>query len=150
MAEIDDVPTTGDHYDRTAALMKVLSHPVRLQILDLLRRRAECVCHLETVVQKPQPYISQQLAVLRSEGLVTDRKERQNVYYRVTDPEIMALLAVVLGPVSAGDLALRPLAGCPCPQCSAVAPISLRPDTPPWPKDRQGKETTCLSMTIVS
>jgi ArsR family transcriptional regulator len=125
MAEIDSVPATGDRYDRIAGLMKILSHPVRLQILDVLRRRAECVCHLETVVHKPQPYISQQLALLRSEGLVSDRKEGQNVYYRVSDPEIMALLAVVLDPVPANGQALGPLAGCPCPRCSAVAPIQL-------------------------
>lgn len=126
MAEIGRLAATDDRYDRLAGLMKILSHPVRLQILDLLRRRAECVCHLETVVQKPQPYISQQLAVLRSEGLVSDRKEGQNVYYRVTDPEIIALLAVVLGPVPANGQALRPFSGCPCPQCSALAPIELR------------------------
>ena len=55
-------------YEEIANRLKLLSHPVRLQILDALRREARCVCHLETVLQRPQPYISQQLAVLRSEG----------------------------------------------------------------------------------
>lgn len=112
-----------DRYDRMANLMRVLSHPVRLHILDLLRRHAECVCHLETVLQRPQPYISQQLAILRSEGLVNDRKEGQNVYYRVTDPEAMALLAVLLGPVPSNGEDTRPLAGCPCPQCTVSTPV---------------------------
>ena len=110
-------------YEEIANRLKLLSHPVRLQILDVLRREAACVCHLETALERPQPYISQQLAVLRSEGLVTDRKEGQNVYYRVTDPALAVLLTAVLGPAPNGDQ--RPLAGCPCPQCSTIAPITL-------------------------
>ena len=112
-------------YEEIANRLKLLSHPVRLQILDALRGDAACVCHLETALQRPQPYISQQLAVLRSEGLVTDRKEGQNVYYRVTDPAVAALLTAVLGPVKIGSPFTRPLPGCPCPQCSIHAPITL-------------------------
>ena len=110
-------------YEEIANRLKLLSHPVRLQILDALRREAACVCHLETALQRPQPYISQQLAVLRSEGLVTDRKEGQNVYYRVTDVALAELLTALLGPVTAAEQRL--LVGCPCPACSAAAPISL-------------------------
>lgn len=112
-------------YEEVANRLKLLSHPVRLQILDALRGDAACVCHLETALQRPQPYISQQLAVLRSEGLVTDRKEGQNVYYRVSDPAVVALLAAVLGPVKTASPFTRALPGCPCPQCSTFAPITL-------------------------
>lgn len=110
-------------YEEIANRLKLLSHPVRLQILDVLRREAACVCHLETALERPQPYISQQLAVLRSEGLLTDRKEGQNVYYRLADAALVELLAALLGPVAAAEQ--RPLAGCPCPACSSRAPISL-------------------------
>lgn len=112
-------------YEAIANRLKLLSHPVRLQILDALRSDAACVCHLETALRRPQPYISQQLAVLRSEGLITDRKEGQNVYYRVTDPTVAALLTAVLGPPQIASPFTRPLAGCPCPQCSTFAPITL-------------------------
>ena len=115
----------ADSYERVANLMKVLSHPVRLQILNVLRCDAECVCHLEVVLQKPQPYISQHLALLRSEGLVSDRKEGQNVYYRLSDPEVESLLAVVLGPVPSNGHNQRPLSGCSCPKCMSFAPIAL-------------------------
>ncbi len=131
-------PAIVDPYDRIANLMKVLSHPVRLHILDLTRRDAECVCHLETVLHRPQPYISQQLAILRSEGLVSDRKDGQNVYYRVTDSEITSLLAILLGPVPANGLESRPLSGCPCPQCTGMTQAELSQSLPAKRQEREG------------
>jgi len=117
-------------YEEIANRLKLLSHPVRLQILDALRNDDACVCHLETALRRPQPYISQQLAVLRSEGLVTDRKEGQNVYYRVSDPAVAALLTAVLGPVKNAGPFTYPVSGCPCPQRSARAPITFPQMTP--------------------
>lgn len=131
-------PAIVDPYDRIANLMKVLSHPVRLHILDLTRRDAECVCHLETVLHRPQPYISQQLAILRSEGLVSDRKDGQNVYYRVTDSEITSLLAILLGPVPVNGLESRPLSGCPCPQCTGMTQAELSQSLPAKRQEREG------------
>jgi DNA-binding transcriptional ArsR family regulator len=62
-------------YDDLAARFKALAHPVRLQILDMLRRGEACVCHMETALDKRQAYISQQLMVLRDAGLVDARKD---------------------------------------------------------------------------
>ena len=69
-----------DTYHDKAKLLKLLAHPMRLQILDLVRRSDECVCHLSAVLDKPQPYVSQQLAILREAGLIVDRKEGTNVF----------------------------------------------------------------------
>ena len=65
--------------------IKLLAHPERLRILDALRRDAECVCHLETLLGKPQPYVSQQLRILRDAGVIADEKQGQNVFYRLND-----------------------------------------------------------------
>ena len=105
--------TIGDQAGR----FKALGHPVRLQILEVLRRSPECVCHLEAALGKPQPYISQQLRVLREAGVIVDAKEGANVYYHLVDPGTARFLDVALGP--APQAGREPIAGCSCPKCSA-------------------------------
>lgn len=105
-------------YRDFANLFRLMAHPVRLQILDLLRRDAECVCHLSTVLGKPQPYVSQQLAVLRNAGLIVDQKDGNNVFYQLADERVMRQVAAAFG---AGAPAARVCAaGCPCPKCGAA------------------------------
>lgn len=111
------------HADR----FKLLSHPVRLQILDVLRRSPECVCHLEALLGKPQPYISQQLRLLREAGVVADSKEGLNVFYHLVDPQVAALLNAALGPVLPGERTLhQALPGCICPKCAAPLRQEIR------------------------
>lgn len=73
-------------------LFKTLMHPVRLQILEMLRNGEECVCHMEAALGLRQAYISQQLIVLREAGLVQDRREGWNIFYHVTQPAIYQVL----------------------------------------------------------
>ncbi len=105
-----------DPYHERANLLKVLAHPVRLQILDELRGNAECVCHLSALLNKSQPYVSQQLAVLRAAGLIEDEKEGANVYYKLVDRRAAGLVAATLG--RTGDCSGHTVrAGCICPKC---------------------------------
>lgn len=101
-------------YQSKAELFQILSHPVRLQILDALRRQPCCVCHLQALTHRPQAYVSQQLKVLREAGLVVDEKEGQNVYYRLCDQDVTALLSDTLEPVETSIV----LAECTCPKCT--------------------------------
>ncbi len=57
-------------YEDVAELLHLLSLPARLRIVDMLRRREECVCALQKALVRPQPYVSQQLRVLRKAGIV--------------------------------------------------------------------------------
>lgn len=100
-------------HQEASTLFHILSHQVRLRILDELRKDEACVCHLQAVLKRPQAYVSQQLRVLREADLVTDERDGMLVYYRLTDPELERLLDNVLGP--AGEPVC--LAGCPCPRC---------------------------------
>ncbi len=106
---------SDDLYRTVAGLCSLLSHPARLRILDELRRGEACVCHLQAVLGQPQPYISQQLRVLRDAGVVTDRREGNNIYYQLADERVIRLLEESLGQAGA---ATRPTA-CPCPRCQA-------------------------------
>ena len=111
-----------DAYRQQAALYQALAHPVRLRILSILARREACVCHLTAVLRKPQPYVSQQLSMLRDANLVTDRREGTLIYYRLQDERLAELLAAgrQLVPESGSpDLCEGPVPGCPCPRCQA-------------------------------
>jgi len=79
-------------YELEAEIAKALSHPVRLCILELLRDGEQCVCHITAALGLRQPYVSQQLAVLRAADLVTIRKEGLNIYYRVRDERVFDLM----------------------------------------------------------
>jgi len=100
-------------YPEASSLFHVLSHQARLRILDELRRREACVCHLQAVLKRPQAYVSQQLRVLREAGLVTDERDGILVYYYLTDGQVERLLEDVLG--RAGGP--RCVNGCTCPCC---------------------------------
>ncbi len=109
-------------FEEQARRFKLLGHSVRLQILDILRRDPECVCHLEAVLNRSQPYISQQLRILREADVVNDQKDGLNVYYHLVDPGVAALLDSALGPVQPDTRDKRTIApGCSCPHCVAPA-----------------------------
>ncbi len=100
-------------YRQATQLFHLLSHPARLHILDELRRGEACVCHLQALLGRPQPYISQQLRTLRDAGVIESRKLGQFVYYRLTDERVELLLQDTLGPVGKPPL----LPSCACPRC---------------------------------
>lgn len=68
-------------------LFKALSDETRLRIVALLSPGELCVCHLQQALQLPQPNVSRQLAILRSAGVVEDRREGTWVYYRLREQE---------------------------------------------------------------
>jgi DNA-binding transcriptional ArsR family regulator len=81
--------------ERISAVMKLLAHPDRMLLLCFLSQREMCVSELEEALDLHQPSLSQQLGVLRNEGVVATRKEGKNVYYSVADPELMQVLTAV-------------------------------------------------------
>ena len=108
--------------------IKLLAHRERLRILDALRRDAECVCHLSALLDKPQPYVSQQLLILRIAGVIRDEKEGQNVFYRLIDDELAAWIDCILdGPrdVAAGSPVHLAVEGCVCPKCNGGGHAAL-------------------------
>lgn len=113
--------STIPNYETLSSRLKLLAHPERLRILDVLRRDAECVCHLEALLDKPQPYVSQQLRSLRQAGLIMDEKEGQNVFYRLSNAEIRSWLEQILGPVNGEHPEMaqhKKLISCACPKCA--------------------------------
>ena len=77
-----------------ARFFKALAHPERIRILEVLVRGEQRVQELHETLGLEQSVVSQQLAVLRSNGIAVGRKEGVSVRYRVRDPLIAELLAV--------------------------------------------------------
>ncbi len=119
-------PSTIDDYPEAAELLKTIAHPERIHLLAALRDGPQCVCHLTALLGQRQPYVSQQLAYLREAGLVADYREGLNVYYRIREPRVFALLDTVgdiIGQPNAFrnvHISPRLLADCPCPRCTAA------------------------------
>jgi DNA-binding transcriptional ArsR family regulator len=116
-------------YKQQADLIGAMAHPTRLRILEILGESGECcVCHLTTILKQRQPYVSQQLMVLRNKGLVSDRKDGVMVYYRLVDPRVRDLIAMTRELLLKTDAAVAfaaiprsPVPGCPCPVCEAAS-----------------------------
>jgi DNA-binding transcriptional ArsR family regulator len=77
-----------------AGLFKALSHPGRIQILELLRGGELSVGELQSAIGGEASTVSQQLAVLRARDLVATRKAGTTIYYRLTDDATGRLLDV--------------------------------------------------------
>lgn len=84
-----------EHFQQAAQLFKALAHPARLGILEVLRNGEECVCHMEAVLGFRQAYLSQQLAVLRETGILQDRREGWNIYYRIVREDVLDILNAI-------------------------------------------------------
>lgn len=78
---------------RIADDFEVLSHPIRLQLLDVLTRNdgRVCVCDLEAAVPVKQPTVSHHLKLLRAAGLIEREKVGLWAYYRVNRAALVSL-----------------------------------------------------------
>jgi DNA-binding transcriptional ArsR family regulator len=77
-----------------ARFFRALAHPARIRILETLANGDRSVQELQETLALGQPVVSQQLAVLRNQGLVTSEKQGLSVRYSLRDPAIAELLAV--------------------------------------------------------
>lgn len=77
-----------------AELFRVLGHPVRVRILELLREGEQTVGELQAALGLDSGGTSQHLGVLRRNGVVEGRKEGTSVHYRAKDPRIFQLMAI--------------------------------------------------------
>lgn len=82
--------------ERAAALLSVMANPIRLEILRLLIQEEMHVNAIVSHVGSSQSVVSQHLAKLRAQRLVTTRKEAQTVYYSSQSPAVGALLQILV------------------------------------------------------
>lgn len=78
-----------------ANFLKALAHEGRLMILCHLSSGPKSVTELETLLSQRQAAVSQQLARLRLEGLVSARRDGKAIYYSLQDPKVVRAVALV-------------------------------------------------------
>ena len=83
------------HAERMAGIAKALADPVRLQLVDVLRKHAGkvCVCELVPLFDLSQPTVSHHLKVLRDAGIVDSERQGLWAYYYVTPDSLKELSA---------------------------------------------------------
>ena len=69
-----------------AGFFKALGHPTRLFIVEELARGERCVCELQEMIDADFSTVSKHLSLLKSSGVVSDRKEGLKVFYRLRMP----------------------------------------------------------------
>ena len=92
-----DIDRLRQGASRAVRALKLLGNEDRLLLLCQLSQGEMCVSSLEERLAIRQPTLSQQLGVLRAEGVVRTRRDGKNVYYRVSDPSLVEILNVLYG-----------------------------------------------------
>ena len=94
MAESIDIQQLRANADAAGQLLKALANPDRLLLLCQLSQGERNVSELEALLGIQQPTLSQQLAVLRREGLVETRRDGKQIFYRISSSAARRCLAI--------------------------------------------------------
>ncbi len=79
----------NEFYCLHSDLCKTLSNPKRQEILDTLRDKEMTVTELVKTTGIAQANLSQHLAILRTKGILLNRREGKTVYYAISNPKII-------------------------------------------------------------
>ena len=90
--ELQRAPLDPRVLAEAAEMVRVLGHPVRLRIVELLESGELTVKEIQGGLDAPQALVSQQLARMRGAGIVEGRRRGANVWYRIADPRVVRML----------------------------------------------------------
>jgi len=80
---------------KASDFLKALSHENRLLLLCLLAEGERSVTELENILSLRQPTVSQQLARLRLDDLVTTRRDGKTIYYSLANDDVRRVISVI-------------------------------------------------------
>ena len=93
--EIQNVAEVLSHVDAAATLLKTIANDMRLRILYTLAEGELSVGELNQRIALSQSALSQHLAVLRKEGVVSTRRESQTIFYSLATGPVLSMLRSV-------------------------------------------------------
>ena len=82
-------------YKDTAKVLKAISDPKRLRIVDMLSCGEQCACQILEAFHVTQPTLSHDMKVLIAAGLVIDRREGKNTFYSLNKESIVSFESVL-------------------------------------------------------
>ncbi|OQX14974.1 MAG: transcriptional regulator [Desulfobulbaceae bacterium A2] len=80
------------HIEEIAQLLKSIAHPLRLKILCLLQEKELSVGALRDQVHSSNANVSQHLAIMRRQGIITCRRDANFIHNRIADPRVTELI----------------------------------------------------------
>ena len=80
---------------RASEFLKALAHESRLMILCILAEGEKSVSELEDILDLRQPTVSQQLARLRADGLVSTRRDGKAIYYKLASEDARIVIGAI-------------------------------------------------------
>lgn len=81
--------------EKAAEVLKAVAHPVRLKIIEFLRHGEHTVSDLHQSLGTTQAYMSQQLGIMKSRGVLCSRRDGNQVYYALTNPKVVQIIECV-------------------------------------------------------
>lgn len=90
-----DIDALRVHADEAVTMLKLLGNTDRLMLLCQLSLQERTVGELEQLTGICQPTLSQQLAILRREGLVSTRREGKFIWYKLADARALQLMHTI-------------------------------------------------------
>ena len=87
--------TPIEHLQQAASCLKVIAHPVRLQMIELLLDHRRSVGEIAEITQTPQNVTSEHLKRLRLHGLISMERDGRYVYCRVIEPGMRSIIQCV-------------------------------------------------------
>ncbi|MBV9260844.1 MAG: winged helix-turn-helix transcriptional regulator [Pseudolabrys sp.] len=84
-----------ENAQRATNFLKALSHESRLMILCILAEGEKSVSELEKLLALRQPTVSQQLARLRADKLVSTRRDGKTVYYSLASEDARVIIGAI-------------------------------------------------------
>ena len=90
-----------EDFQARARIMKALSSPVRLMIVDELSRGERCLCELQPLFPMNKSTLSRHIAELKNVGIVRERREGVRTYLRLATPCILNVFECAMGVIQA-------------------------------------------------
>ncbi|MGH0516732.1 transcriptional regulator [Bacillus mycoides] len=84
-------------YKKNAEILKVISHPIRIKVIEVLVQRGECsVNQIVDILGIPQSTTSQHLAKMKAQKMVKCRRKGLENYYSASDKNINTIVEILL------------------------------------------------------
>lgn len=81
-----------DSLDRTAEFLKILAHPVRIRMINILMQGRFSVGRIAELCDLPPHQASEHLRLMKGHGLLSSERSGRTVYYRTNDPRLPGLM----------------------------------------------------------
>lgn len=91
----DSNPLPLDVLSKAAAVLRVLAHPHRLKIVELLLSQPMNVSELTARLSLAQNAVSQHLNFMKAHGILASRRKGRNVYYEVVHPQAKTVISCI-------------------------------------------------------